>query len=187
LNILKTGQGSEVLQLDFERKSKAGFAICAGAIDGILIWIKKPAPDNCEIAKCGQKKFFCGCKKIFGLNMQAISDVEGCFLDVSIKHPAATSDYLAFCTSSFKHKLERPGFLAPELCLFGDNDYVNTSYMATPLKGVAFSTKDNYNFYHSQVRMSWHGTTSFHWFVLTKLCLQLCINIECAFGMFVHR
>jgi hypothetical protein len=120
----------------FEQKSKAGFAVCAGAIDGILIWIKRPTLEDCEIAKCGAKKFFCGRKKKFGLNMQAPCNAEGCFLNVSIKHPAAMSDYLGFCTSLFKHKLERSGFLAPELCLFGDNAYVNTSYMATPFKGV---------------------------------------------------
>jgi hypothetical protein len=170
----------------FERKSKAGFAVCAGAIDGILIWIDRPTLEDCEIAKCGPKKFFCGRKKKFGLNMQATCDAEGRFLAVSIEHPAAMSDYLAFCTSSFRHKLERPGFLAPKLCLFGNNAYVNTFYMATPFKSVLSGTKNNYNFYHSQVRPSWHGTTSFHWFVLTKTFLQLRINIECAFGMFVH-
>jgi hypothetical protein len=37
--------------------------------------------------------------------------------------------------------------------------------MATPYSGVSGGTKDAYNFYHSQLR----------------------INIECAFGQFVHR
>jgi hypothetical protein len=149
----------------FEKKSRAGFSICAGAIDGLLIWIEKPTEYDCELAKCGAKKFFCGRKKKFGLNMQGTCDSHGRFLDVMIEHPGATSDYLAFSTSVLKHKLERNGFLAPELTLFGDNAYVNTSYMATPYKGASAGTKDNYNFYQSQVR----------------------INIECAFGMFVHR
>jgi hypothetical protein len=122
------------LAAGFERKSKAGFAVCAGAIDGILTWIKRPTLEDCEIAKCGPKKLFCGRKKKFGLNMQATCDAEGRFLNVSIEHPAATSEYLAFC-SSFKRKLGRPGFLAPEFCLFSDNAYINTYYMATPFKG----------------------------------------------------
>jgi hypothetical protein len=49
---------------------------------------------------------------------------------------------LAFCTSSFKHRLERQGFLAPELYLFGDIAYIKTSYMATPFKGVASDKKE---------------------------------------------
>ena len=51
------------------------------------------------------------------------------------------------------------------LCLFGDNAYVNTSYMATPYKAVKEGSKDAYNYFHSNCR----------------------ITIECAFGMLVHR
>jgi DDE superfamily endonuclease len=57
------------------------------------------------------------------------------------------------------------GLLAPGLCLFGDNAYLNSIFMATPCSGVSGGSKDAYNFYHSQVR----------------------IQIECAFGMFTHR
>jgi hypothetical protein len=68
--------------------------------------------------------------------MQATCDSNGRFLDVSICHPSATSDFLAFTTSVFKQRLETPGFLADGLCLFGDNAYVNAFYMATPFKVV---------------------------------------------------
>ena len=72
-----------------------------------------------------------------------------------------------------KKKLERDGFLGSalsstfggNLCLFGDNAYVQTPYMCTPWKAVSGGSKDAFNFYHSQLR----------------------INIECAFGMLVHR
>ena len=58
------------------------------------------------------------------------------------------------------------GFLAPDLCLFGDNAYVNDTFMATPFPNVSVdSVEDAYNFYHSQLR----------------------ITIECAFGMLVNR
>ena len=62
-------------------------------------------------------------------------------------------------------KLLQQGFLAPGLCLFGDNAYINSFFMATPFAGVSGGSKDSYNFYHSQVR----------------------IRIECAFGMLTHR
>jgi hypothetical protein len=111
------------------------------------------------------KKFFCGRKHKFGLNLQGTCDAEGRFVDVSIGHPASTSDFLAFSTSKFHKKIETPGFLAPGLRIFGDLAYVNSAFMMTPFKNVKSGAKDNFNFYHSQLR----------------------INIECAFGMFVGR
>ncbi len=65
---------------------------------------------------------------------------------------------------SLFHKLEE-GILAPGLCIFGDNAYLNTPYMATPYAAVSGGTKVAYNFYHSQLR----------------------IRIECTFGMLTHR
>jgi hypothetical protein len=58
--------------------------------------------------------------------------------------------------------------LAEGLCIFGDNAYINKTYMATPYINQnrgANGTRDNYNFYHSQLR----------------------IRIECAFGMLTER
>ncbi|EJK74238.1 hypothetical protein THAOC_04094 [Thalassiosira oceanica] len=54
---------------------------------------------------------------------------------------------------------------ATTYCLFGDNAYVQSPYMVVPWRKVGAGAKDAYNFYQSQVR----------------------INIECAFGMLVHR
>jgi len=113
----------------------------------------------------GHQIFYFGRKSKFGLNLQGTCDADGRFLDVSIDSPGATSDYLAFSHSSLFHKLERKGFLAPGLALFGDNAYVNCQYMVTPYKAAKSGSKDNYNFYQSQVR----------------------ISIECCFGMLSCR
>ena len=86
-------------------------------------------------------------------------------LDMSIGHPGSTSDYLAFMTSSLHSKVEKEGFLAPGLVLYGDNAYVSNEHMVTPFKNVSSGSKDAYNFYQSQVR----------------------IRVECSFGMLVHR
>ena len=150
---------------EFQEVSDANFGNCVGAIGGILIWINKPTKEQCEVAKCGPKEFFCGRKMKFGLNMQGTCDKRGRFLDVSIYQPGATSDYLAFITSPLHSKLEQPGFLAPGLALFGDNAYVNSNYMVTPFKHVSDGTKDAYNFFHSQLR----------------------VRVECGFGMLVKR
>ena len=148
----------------FHAVSNAGFKSCAGAVDGILVWIHKPSPKDCMDSGCSSGKFICGRKKKFGLNCQAVCDVRGRILDMSILYPGSTSDIIAFEGMSLFQKLEQ-GILAPGLCIFGDNAYLNTPYMATPYPGVSGGTKDSYNFYHSQLR----------------------IRIECTFGMLTHR
>jgi hypothetical protein len=106
----------------FQRKSAAGFGNCLSCIDGILIWTNKPTEEDCIDAKVGPKKFLCTRKHKFGLNMQACCDADGRFLDVSIRHPGATSDYLSFASSWLYHKLEHTdGFLSPGLAIYGDN------------------------------------------------------------------
>ena len=87
------------------------------------------------------------------------------FLDIEIRHPAATSDYLAFATSDICQKLQTKGFLKKGLSIYGDNAYMKTFFMTVPHKGATSGPKDAFNFYHSQLR----------------------IHIECAFGMLVHR
>ena len=149
----------------FKRRSTAGFDTCAGAIDGMLVWTHRPSAVDLRRMKLKPRKFYCGRKKKFGLNLQAVCDAERRFLDICCMHPGATSDYLTFKTSSLFHKLETDGFLKPGLTLFGDNAYVSNRYMVTPFKAVTSGPKDAYNFYQSQTR----------------------IAIECAFGMLVQR
>jgi hypothetical protein len=81
-----------------------------------------------------------------------------------ILNPGSTSDCLAFEGMSLLNQLER-GILAPKLCLFGDNAYLNTPCMASQFSAVSGESKDAYNFYHLQ--------------------LQICI--EFSFGMLMHR
>jgi len=150
----------------FKEKSQADIDCCAGCIDGMLVWMLKPNQTVCNASKVDSGKFFCGRKHKFGVNFQAVCDHKKRFINVSILFPASCSDFMAFEGSNIRHKLEEDGFLAPGLCLFGDNAYVNRFYMCTPYPNVgANSNKDVYNFYHSQVR----------------------INIECAFGILVQR
>lgn len=166
INFPSSHEEQRKIALEFQRKSKIGLWNCVGAIDGLLIWINKPSKiDLEENIGFGPKKFFCGRKKKYGLTMMGTCDAKGMFLDVEIKFPGATSDFYAFLNSDFRKKLETPQFLDDGLCLYGDNAYVNSSYMMVPFKGAQNGAKDAFNFYHSSLR----------------------INIECAFGMMVHR
>jgi hypothetical protein len=135
----------------FKYLSAASFDNCAGCVDGLLIWIQKPNQTTVQETKVGQTKYFCGRKNKYGLNLQGTCDHKRRFIDIDIRHPAATSDYLAFQTSALNKKLEQDGFLHDKLAIYGDCAYVNSPYMATPFKGVSGGDKDSYNFYHSQV------------------------------------
>jgi hypothetical protein len=150
---------------EFKAKSAPGFDVCVGAIDGILIWTEQPRKKDSDAMKCGAKRFFCGRKHKFGFNMQAICDAKGNFLQVWIKNPGSSSDYICYVRSKFYDKLLTPGFLAEGLALFGDNAYVASTFMVVPYKGARKGPKDDFNFYQSQLR----------------------INIECAFGKLVAR
>lgn len=157
----------------FEAASTPGIRNCAGAIDGILIWMLKPSLKQAEKSGVDQKKFLCGRKHKFGLNCQAVSDCRGRILDISIKYGGASSDCLAFEASDLHRRLEE-GLMKKDgenerFVLFGDNAYLNSPYMATPFTNVSGDpnrvAEDSYNFFHSQLR----------------------IRVECAFGMLVQR
>ena len=162
---------------EFQQCSMADFGCCVGCIDGMLVWIEQPRADSCEEACSGQKTFYCGRKNKFGLNLQAVCDSQCRFLDMSLTDPGKNADCISFESSDLYKRLETENIMAPGLCLFGDNAYINTPYMATPYRNVstkigaataanteANKQKDAYNFYHSQLR----------------------IWIEQAFGQLVH-
>ena len=161
----KSHQEQKKIANEFKMRSLPGFPNCGGCIDGLLLWIEKPTKADCLKSKCNSGKFFCGRKSKYGLNMQAVCDAKRRFLDVSIKNPGSASDFLSFATSPLHGKLRQDGFLAEGICLFGDNAYVNTSYMVTPYLNVSKGVRDDFNYFHSQLR----------------------INIENAFGMLVNR
>ena len=150
----------------FKKKSWVGFDNCVGCIDGMLVWIDKPTKKSLLQTKVGPKIFFCGRKKKFGLNLQAICDNKRRFIDVNVGHTGATSDYLAYSTSDICKKIEGGNdFIKPGYLLYGDSAYMNMKHMTVPFKNVKDGPRDAFNFYHSQVR----------------------INVECSFGMLVNK
>ena len=95
---------------NFSSKSSMNFENFVDCVDGILIWTNDPSKPVLQRAGLGVIKLFCGRRKMFGLNMQAICDDKLRFLDIDIAHPASTSDYLAFATSPICKKLEKTDF-----------------------------------------------------------------------------
>ena len=90
---------------DFTFRSKAGFDICDGCIYGMLLWTEKPYLTECQKVGVDSRKFFCGRKGKYGLNMQAVCNGRHRFTYVSVLHLAATTDYLAFVTPSLYQQL----------------------------------------------------------------------------------
>ncbi|KAG7339726.1 DDE superfamily endonuclease [Nitzschia inconspicua] len=149
---------------EIQKASTPEIDICAGAVDGILIWTIKPTVDECNFLGVCQKKFLCDWKNKIGLNYQAVSDARGRFLDISIVYGGASSDCLTFERSNLFGQLNN-GMLAEGLCLLGDNAYLNSPFMDIPYQNVSSGSRDDYNFYHSQLR----------------------IRVECAFVIFTER
>jgi hypothetical protein len=64
-----------------------------------------------------------------------VADVNGRILDISVAYGASAADCVAFEASDLHAHLEC-GILKPGYVLFGDNTYLNLSYMATPYSYV---------------------------------------------------
>ena len=141
----------------FRQKSGAGFDNVVGAIDGLVICTLKPGLSMCRSLNCGQTNFRCHRKDKYGFNMQAICDDKLRFVWVDIRWPAATSDFMAWTTSSLCILLE-DNTVAKKIIegftIIGDNAYVKKMYMAVPLKGVRSGYEDACNFYLSQLRIT---------------------------------
>ena len=96
----------------------------------------KPSEKEAKLSKVNQKKYLCGRKHKFSLNCQAVCDVQGRFLDISITYGGSSSNCLAFENSNLHKRLEQ-GLLWSGYVIFCDNAYFNTSYMATPYPNIA--------------------------------------------------
>ena len=135
-----------------------------GAVDGILVWMQKPNVNKAKRVGVNQRKFLCGRKHKFGQNCQALADVNGKILYISVVYGASAADCVAFEASDLHARLE-DGLLQNGYVLFGDNAYLNSFFMAKPYSNVSGNpnkkSEDNYNFFHSQLR----------------------IRVECAFGI----
>ncbi len=107
----------------------------------MLIWTHRPSVRDSNFSSVGTVKYLCARKGKYGLNCQAVCDVDSKFHDISITYPGSPSDCLAFEGSALHSRLEN-NLLHKSLCLFSDNAYVNTPYMATAFSGGGTGSKD---------------------------------------------
>ena len=126
----------------------------------MLLWTEKPNATECQ--KVGV--VFCCRKGKFGLNLLGVCDSMRQLTYISVQHPVSASDYLAFVTSSLYVQFTEGEGLLKEFCLYGDNAYVNDTYMADPFPNTSNGPRASYNYYHSLVRT----------------------NFECSFGVLTN-
>ncbi len=119
----------EKIVAGFKKGRSVGFNVCAGAVDGNLIWMQKPNVNEAKSIGVDQRKFLCGRKHKFGLNCQAVADVNGKILDISVVYGASAADCVAFKASDLHARLE-DGLLQNRFVLFGNYAYLNLFFMA---------------------------------------------------------
>ena len=141
----------------------------------MLVWTVQPTRAECEELQIGDRHFHCWRKDKFGMALMVGCD-HMCLLrwaDVCL--PGKASDYWLFATSGLGIKLEHNNSCILKLgyIMLGDNIWVPTPWMATPIPGHAITaTDDAYNFYHSQLRITMEsafGILVHHWGVLRRL------------------
>ncbi|KAL9186564.1 hypothetical protein ACHAXT_005802 [Thalassiosira profunda] len=141
----------------FRQKSAADFDKIVLALDGMLVWTTEPSKADCDYLKIGQRLFHCYRKDKYGWLLMAGCDSEARFRWADIRHPASTSDYLAWTTSELGAELstDESNIILEDHVIAGDNAFVENMTMATPVPGMNISPlEDSYNFYLSQVRIT---------------------------------
>lgn len=127
------------IAVDFQKVSTSRINFCADAIIGIWIWTLKPSIKKVKEAGVGQKKFT---KDKFGLNCKSASDCRAYILDTSVNYGSASADCLALEASYLHYQLliktdsDKDRFVP-----FGGNNYLNTSYTATPFANISGNLK----------------------------------------------
>ncbi len=98
--------------------------------------MQKPNVNETKRVGVNQKKFLCDHKHKLGLNCQAVADVNGKILDISVVYSASAADCVTFEASDLHARLE-DGLLQNGFVLFGNNAYLNSIFMATPYSNVS--------------------------------------------------
>ena len=151
---------------EWKMKSAGGlFDNCVGAFDGYLLSISKSCVNKKKVSN--PQKYYCR-KGFYSINVQVCCDADRRVTWMSLSHPGACPDVIAYKQSIMCRAVES-GLLPEQFYFIGDNAYPSSSQMLTPFNRSGLKTdtlkRDSYNFYLSQLR----------------------INIECVFGILVNR
>ena len=144
------------------QRSQQTISRCIGALDGMCVRINKPRESDVD-----NPLHFLNRKGFFSINLQAICDADRKFIWYSMDTAGGTHDSLAFKLSDLGMKLDENG-IKEGYWIAGDDAYACSEWLLCPYSKQScrgYQERDDFNFYQSRCR----------------------INIECAFGMLVHR
>jgi len=138
---------------DFQRRSAVpdAFKGCVGAIDGLFIRIIGRSAKQVK----NPRAFYSGHKKGYGVNLQVVCDAFCRVIAAACNTPGCTNDYIAYNLSHIRRIVDN----IPEgYYIVGDpayplSDRLLISYSGTTT-GVADGGRDNYNYFHSQLRIT---------------------------------
>ena len=176
----------------FARFTRGVISFCIGAIDGVqarpphplLPFINSPThptppvsasclplslhnPEQITIMKpkkkaCRNPNYYYTRKSRFAVNVQAVADAGGRILWLSIRAPGSVHDSAAFALSHLARSIAALG-LCGIYYFIGDDAYINSSTMLTPLPGAhgARTPEDNFNYFHALTRQPVHHPVPF--------------------------
>jgi DDE superfamily endonuclease len=122
---------------------------CVGCIDGFLAITKQPTMKE---SSNNPRAFYSGHYGVYGLNVQAVCDINCRFLFFGVIAPGKCGDQVAFERTPL---LDYIKLLPDGFYIIGDAAYSVGEKMLTPFTGGHRSdpTKDAYNFFLSQLRI----------------------------------
>jgi DDE superfamily endonuclease len=153
-----------VFQNGFQAKSTHGLIRrFVGCIDGLLIEIKHPSEQECENSP---NSYYSGHYCCYGLNIQAVCDVNMHFIFFSVAAPGKSSDQAALEKTSLHSIISQ---LPLGLYIIGDAAYTVSDQMLVPFTGSNCQNpnKDAYHCFLSQ--------------------MQIQIQIEMSFGLLTNK
>ena len=140
----------KAVQTGYQAKSSHGLIKgCIGCIDGLLVKIKRPSKKECGNTPSSN---YSGNYYCYSFNIQAVCDVNLCFIFFPIAAPGKLSDQAALEKTSLNSILNQ---LPLGSYIIGDAAYTVSDQMLVPFTGPHHqdSSKDSFNYFLSQMRI----------------------------------
>lgn len=138
---IKFPSEEELIYVKNQFYQRCGIPCVIGAIDCTQIPIASPGGENAEV--------FRNRKGFFSINMQAVTDANGCFTNAVCRWPGSTHDSTIFNNSRLCASLEAQNVRG---VLLGDNGYQCRRYLLTPFLNPGTERERNYNRAHIRTR-----------------------------------
>uniref|UniRef100_A0A8W8KXB9 Putative nuclease HARBI1 n=1 Tax=Magallana gigas TaxID=29159 RepID=A0A8W8KXB9_MAGGI len=138
---IKWPNHEEILKSKQNFFSRGGFPGVIGCIDGTHVRIQAPLEDEA---------FFVN--RFHSINVQAICDHEGKFINIDAQWPGSTHDSHVFRTSEVCTFLEENHRVVEDVYLIGDSGYASSRFLITPYLHPVNLSEEAFNRVHCRTR-----------------------------------